>query len=226
MVRQWLSGESLEVFLGKDFGRAPRMGLATAWGAAPLLDWRVVSGLLQAGAPLKVGKEGHRWRGPAPRCMLEAHKLLRAGWCLRLLAAQSHDEALRRLARSVGRDIGGRVMVEIGVHPRGHVGFGWRSEQEHLFMVQSCASKTVYFRERVSGSPRAWRLSPGDWLYLPPGWPYTCSAEGDSLTLRVRVTPYSPRASRSSSDTKVKPRERMASTSSSSLATPPSVAAS
>lgn len=226
MVRQWLSGETLEDFLGKDFGRAPRMGLATAWGAAPLLDWRVVSGLLQAGAEVRLAREGRRWRGPAPRSMLEAHKLLRAGWSLRLLAAEAFDEPLRRLADTVRGDIDGKVTIEVGVHPRGEAGFGWRREQEHLFLVQSCAAKSVYFREEVSGSPRAWRLSPGDWLYLPPGWPYACAAEGDSLTLRVRVTPYSPRASRSSNETKVKPRERMASTSSSSLSMPPSVAAS
>lgn len=226
MVRQWLSGEPLERFLENDFGRAPRMGLATAWGAAPLLDWRLVSALLQAGADVRLGCDGRRWRGPAPRCMLEAHKLLRAGWSLRLLQAQAYDEPLRRLAATVSADIAGKVSIEVAVHPRGQAGFGWHREQDHLFLIQSCGTKAVRFREKVSACPRAWVLAPGDWLYLPPGWPYSCAAEGDSLTLRVRVAPHSPRASRSSSETKVKPRERMASTSSSSPATPPSVAAS
>jgi hypothetical protein len=233
MVRQWLAGEPLEEFLLKDFGRAPRMGLATAWGAAPLLDWGVVAGLLRSGAPVRLGKEGAKWAGLPPRSMLEAYKLMREGWGLLLHDADSFDEPLRRLGQAVRRDIGGRVGVEVSVHPRGHAGFGWRRADEHLFLVQSCGAKTVFFRDRVSGAPRAWRLTPGDWIHVPAGWPYACRAESDSLTLRLRSTPYtlrlsaySPLASRSSSDTKVKPRERMESTSSSMRSSPPSVAAS
>lgn len=235
MVRQWLSGEPLEDFLLTDFGRAPRMGLATAWGAAPLLDWRVVAGLLRSGAPVRLGKEGARWAGLEPRSMLAAYKLMREGWGLLLREAELFDEPLRRLAETVRRDIGGRVSVEVGVHPKGHAGFGWRRPEQHLFLVQACGSKTVFFRDRVSGTPRAWRLSPGDWMHLPAGWPYVCRAESDSLTLRLCSTPYtmrltpaaySPLARRSSSETKVKPRERMESTSSSSRSSPPSVAAS
>lgn len=235
MVRQWLSGEPLEQFLLKDFGRAPRMGLATAWGAAPLLDWGVVAGLLRSGAPARLGKEGARWVGLPPRSMVEAYKRLREGWGLLLREAESFDEPLRRLGQAVRRDIGGRVSVEVSVHARGHAGFGWRRADQHLFLVQSSGSKTVYFRERVSGAPRAWRLTAGDWMYLPAGWPYACRAEQDSLTLRLCSTPYtmrltpaaySPLARRSSSEMKVKPRERMESTSSSSRSSPPSVAAS
>lgn len=235
MVRQWLTGEPLEEFLLKDFGRAPRMGLATAWGAAPLLDWGVVAGLLRSGAPVSVGKEGAPWPGLPPRGMVEAYQLLREGWGMLLGEADSFDEPLRRLAQAVRRDIGGRVGVEVSVNPRGQAGFGWRRAEQHLFLVQSCGTKSVYFRDRVNGTPRAWRLCPGDWMYLPAGWAYACKAENDSLTLRLCSTPYSVRLSadaysslarRSSRETKVKPRERMESTSSSRRSSPPSVAAS
>jgi hypothetical protein len=226
MVRQWLSGSPLEEFLSNDFGRAPRMGLATAWGAAPLLDWKLVSGLLQAGAVLRLGRDGSKWRGAPPRSMLEAHKLLREGWSMVLHRAELYDEPLRRLAESVRAELGGHVSVQVGVHPKGLPGFGWQREDEHLFVVQSCGTKVIFFRETVSAAPRAWRLSPGDWLYLPAGWPYACGADGDSLSLRVCVRPYSPLARRSSKDTNVKPRERMESTSSSRRSSPPSVAAS
>lgn len=217
MVRQWLSGSPLETFLRDDFGRAPRMGLATAWGAAPLLDWRLVAGLLMAGAGARIMRDGVRRRGPAPRSMLEAHKLLRQGWSLLLLGAEAHDEPLRRLAAAVEHDVRGRATIQVSVHPRGQAGFGWRCQPEHLFLIQSCGSKTLQFRETVRGTPRAWRLAPGDWLYLPPLWPHSCAAEGDTLTLRVCVTPYSPRSRKAWSDTNVNPRERIASMSSSSL---------
>lgn len=226
MVRQWLSGHPLEEFLSTDFGRAPRMGLATAWGAAPLLDWGVVSKLLRAGAPPRLGRAGSTWRGVLPRCMLEAHKRMREGWSLLISDAEKADEHLRRLADAVGGDLGHRVGVEVSASPKGAAGFGWRRHHEHLFLIQSCGTKTVHFRDHVQGSPRAWRLSPGDWLYLPDGWPHTCTVESDSLSIRLRARAYSPRSNRSFNETKVKPRERIASMVSSSLASPPSEAAS
>jgi hypothetical protein len=225
MVRQWLSGYPLESFLKDEFGLAPRMGLATAWGAAPLVDWRLVSGLLQAGAGVRMGRGGERWKGVVPRSMLEAHKRMREGWCLVLEDAQRYDEPLRRLAESVGAELGGGVRIEVTASPRGGAGFGWQRRAEELFLVQCCGVKTLHFRDHVQGSPRAWKLAPGDWLYLPSQWPYRGMTETDSLTLRVCVS-YSPRAKRWSNDTKMKPLERMVSTSSSSRAMPPSVAAS
>lgn len=189
MVRQWLSGSALEAFLRDDFGRAPRMGLATAWGAAPLLDWRVVAGLLSRGAAVRAGRCGSWYKGQPPRSMLEAHKLLRQGWSLLLLDADAHDEGLRRLAVAVNRDLPGDVSIQIAAHPAGQPGFGWRSDREHIFHIQSCGSKTLQYREEVEGPARAWRLSPGDWLYMPAGWPHRSLPEDDGLTLRVCVQP-------------------------------------
>lgn len=225
MVRQWLSGGSLKDFLREDFGRAPRMGLGTAWGAAPLLDWGVVAGLLRLGHRPRVGGRGTRWRGPAPATMVELHRHMRAGRALDFPLAHRGDELLRRLAETVRGDLAGaRVGVDVAVQPPGR-GWGLRMTPLDAFMVQCAGSRTVYFRESLRGTPRAWRLAPGDWLYLPAGWPYLAVADGDSLSLSVCAS-YSPAARRSARETKVKPRERTASTRDSSRSMPPSVAAS
>ena len=100
------------------------------------------------------------------------------------------------------------MRVQLFVTPAETHGFGWHSDDEDVFIVQTEGSKNNFFRDNIgrasstarrrnrfhqfgreASAIRTARLIAGDWLYIPARWWHVAKCVEDSLSISVGISP-------------------------------------
>ena len=169
-----------------------------------LVDWERFGDLALAVPPedvLVVGN-GRLYPDVVPTPDVSARTILTSGRSVVLRAADRFDRGLADVARTLGKEVGAVVAIQLYGTPAGAHSFGWHYDYEDVFIVQCEGEKEYLLRENtVNPRPRhdampkdmhferettgvmACTLVRGDWLYIPAGWWHLAFARSDSLSI-------------------------------------------
>ena len=207
MIRAWLAETPFETFLAEHFQREPFVSASTAGDAVPLLGWDTIDGLLATHPDVIVVRNGRPLPEATPPGADAARALFHEGYSLVIRGCEDRDPGLRTLADSIGRELEGEVAVQAFATPGGFQSFGWHSDCEDVFIVQTEGVKDYQLRRNtvnpwptIDAMPRdmqfaketspqviACTLVAGDWLYIPWGWWHVARGVEDSLSLSIGV---------------------------------------
>ncbi len=213
MLESWLGDTTLDEFRASCLQRAPLARPATAHGAVPMLDWKILGEVLGATSPapdVLVVASGKLLPFPPPRDLTELRAYMRMGIGLGMRHTQHCHPNLRAVADAFERDVG-TSQVQIFATPGGGAhGFSWHYDDEDVFIAQTAGTKDYYFRPNTvcpdttahgsvfhrfhdETSPiHTATLVPGDFLYIPARWWHMAICKEDALSISVGVFPRRP----------------------------------
>jgi 50S ribosomal protein L16 3-hydroxylase len=214
MLRDWLAPVTVEAFIESCLRRVPYARPSAATNALPLLDWDVLSAVLEArpSPDVLVATRGRLVDIPAPKSLSAVRELMHRGLGVVVRKAELHDRNLAELARAFAGDLHGEVHVQLYATPANTQTFGWHFDFEDVFIAQTVGTKDYYFRDntvarhvvpgphpdfgaisRETSPLLSSTLIPGDWLYIPSRWWHLVRSLEDALSISIGVVPLAGR---------------------------------
>lgn len=200
--------EGCAAFFARDFGRAPVHFRGTAAFAVPTATAEICEALLQEPRVDFMLARAGRPHGGRPG-LEESRRLFSQGYTWVLRDVDHGDAGLAELGRALASDLHGTLHLQVYRSPAGAKGFGWHFDPEEVFVFQTHGHKRFLVRENAQhplplaeqmpaiagqlsadaerGPISEYLLSPGDCLYLPPGWWHVAQAEEESISISAGV---------------------------------------
>lgn len=209
LLQRLLGDLPLEDFFARHWLQAPLLRPGGAASALPLASWEVVRRLVETPAcDLLLVRDGALHPGARPASWAEAQAAFSAGYTLALRQADRHDAALADLGRTLVAELHATLNLQLYCTPARHGSFGWHSDPEEVFILQTSGYKTYLLREntvapaplpetlggpaqlaRETSPEQSFTLGPGDLLYIPGGWWHATRAAEDAVSLSVGLMP-------------------------------------